>query len=433
MGARLLTQRTALLESIVRRVGTPAYVYDAELIRERLRALTGALAPMPHRLFYSVKANSNVAVLGLLRKLGAGVDVVSVGEMARAFRAGFRAADIVFSGVGKRPDELEEAVGHRIRVVHVESTAEFEALRELAARRGGEVSFGIRMNPDVATATHPYVQTGEASMKFGVPMEEVSDIAWAAMRSPHLRLTSIGAHIGSQICDPDHYRDAAVRLLAVVRELRGLGVDTLDSVDVGGGLGIRYSDETPLDVDAFAAAVRPLIEGTGLELHVEPGRYLVGNAGVLLTRCLYRKRAGGKTFVIADAGVNDMIRASLYDAQHQVLVVAAGPAPPADGEPVDVVGPVCETGDFLAKARALPAAVPGALLAVCDVGAYGFSMSSNYNSRPRVAEVLVDGDHWAVVRERESLDDLMRGEVTLDQLDAADAWTRAAGTGSRPS
>jgi diaminopimelate decarboxylase len=431
MGPRVLTQRPALLESIARRLGTPAYVYDADLIRARYRALTGALAPLRHRLFYSVKANSNVAVLGVLRKLGAGVDVVSVGEMARAFRAGFRAADLVFSGVGKRADELEQAVGHRIRVVNVESTAEFEMLRELAARRGGDVSFGIRMNPDVATATHPYVQTGEASMKFGVPMEEVPDIAWAAMRSPGLKLTSVGMHIGSQICDAAHYRDGAARLLAVVRELRGFGVDTLESVDVGGGLGIQYIDETPLDVEAFAAAVRPLVDATGLELHVEPGRYLVGNAGVLLTRCLYRKRAGGKTFVIADAGVNDMLRASLYGAVHGISVVGAGQAPPADGEPVDVVGPVCETGDFLAKARSLPEAVPGALLAVCDVGAYGFTMSSTYNSRPRVPEVLVDGDHWAVVRERESLDDLMRGEVTLDQLDAADAWTRAAGTGSR--
>jgi len=406
-------------------------VYDAEAVRDRYRALDAALDPLPHRLYYSVKANSNTALLGVLRKLGAGVDVVSVGEMARAFRAGFRASDIVFSGVGKRPDELEQAVGHRIRSVNVESTAEFELLREIAERRSGSVSLGIRLNPDVATSTHPYTQTGEASMKFGVPMDEVLDIAWAAMHSPGLRLTSVGMHIGSQICDASHYAEGAARLLGVVRELRGMGLDTLESVDVGGGLGIRYHDEVPLDPKAFAGAVRPLVEGTGLHLAVEPGRYLVGNAGVLLTRCLYRKRAGGKTFVIADAGVNDMIRASLYGAVHGVVVVAPGQGPPADQAPVDVVGPVCESGDFLARDRSLPDAVPGALLAVCDVGAYGFTMSSNYNSRPRAAEVLVDGDLWAVVRDRESLDDLMRGEATLDQLDSADAWTRAASAGAR--
>jgi diaminopimelate decarboxylase len=431
VGPRLLTQRRALLESVARKVGTPVYVYDAEGIRDRFRALDAALDPMPHRLYYSVKANGNLALLGVLRKLGAGVDVVSVGEMARAFRAGFRPADIVFSGVGKRSDELEQAVGHRIRSVNVESTAEFELLREIAERRSGSVSFGIRMNPDVVTSTHPYTQTGEASMKFGVPMDEVLDIARAARRSQALRLTSVGMHIGSQICDAAHYREGAARLLGVVRELRAAGLDTLESVDVGGGLGIRYNDEIPLDLTAFADAVRSLVDETGLHLAVEPGRFLVGNAGHLLTRCLYRKRAGGKTFVIVDAGVNDMIRASLYGAVHRVVVIGPGQGPPADREPVDVVGPVCETGDFLAKDRSLPGAVPGALLAVCDVGAYGFTMSSNYNSRPRAPEVLVDGDLWAVVRERESLDDLMRGEATIDQLDSADAWTRATSAGAR--
>ena len=431
MGPRVLTSHRSLLEAVVRKVGTPVYVYDAEVIRDRYQSLAAALHPMPHRLYYSVKANGNLAVLGVLRKLGAGVDVVSVGEIARAFRAGFRAGDIVFSGVGKRPDELEQAVGHHIRSVNVESTAEFELLREIAGRRGGSVSFGIRMNPDVVVPTHPYTQTGEASMKFGVPMEEVLDIAWAAMRTPGLRLTSVGMHIGSQICDASYYREGAARLLAVVRELRGMGLDTLESLDVGGGLGIRYQDEIPLHPTAFADAVRPLVDGSGLHLAVEPGRFLVGNAGYLLTRCLYRKRAAGKTFVIADAGVNDMLRASLYGAVHQVVVVGGGRGPAAGREPVDVVGPVCETGDFLAKDRSLPDAVPGALLAVCDVGAYGFTMSSNYNSRPRAAEVLVDGDLWAVVRERESLDELMRGEVALDQLDSANAWTRAASAGAR--
>jgi diaminopimelate decarboxylase len=432
VGARLLTERTELLTAVARRIGTPVFVYDADHIRNQYGALNAALQGVPHRVHYSVKANSSVAILGVLRKLGAGVDVVSVGEMARAFRAGFRPGDIIFSGVGKRPDELEQAVAQRIRMVNVESVAEFELLCRIAERQGGEVRVGVRVNPDVETATHPYTQTGKAGMKFGVPLDEVATIAVRTLDIPSLSLVAIGMHIGSQIFDAAQFGEGASRLRELVVQLRDLGVTSLDGVDVGGGIGIRYVDEPPMKLAEYAAALRPLVEDTGLPIVLEPGRYLVGNAGALLTRTLYRKHSGGKTFVIVDAGMNDLLRPSLYGAMHEIAVVggAADTGSDAiDGELVDVVGPVCETGDFIAKDRYLPGAVPGALLAVRSAGAYGFTMGSTYNSRPRPPEVLVDGDRWAVIRERESLEDLMRGEYTLDQVDAAGGWTETSGAG----
>jgi len=435
VGARLLTERPELLTAVARRVGTPVFVYDADHIRSQYGTMRAALDGVPHRVHYSVKANSSVAVLGVLRKLGAGVDVVSVGEMARAFRAGYRPGDIIFSGVGKRPEELEQAVAQRIRMVNVESVAEFDLLCRIAERQGGEARVGIRVNPDVETATHPYTQTGKAGMKFGVPLEEVATIAARTLHMPSLRLVSIGMHIGSQIVDAEQFGEGASRLRELVAQLRDLGVTSLDGVDVGGGIGIRYIDETPLKLDEYAAVLRPLAEGTGLPIVLEPGRYLVGNAGVLLARTLYRKHSGGKTFVIVDAGMNDLLRPSLYGAMHEIVVVGGAAADTGsdgiDGELVDVVGPVCETGDFLAKDRYLPGAVPGALLAVRSAGAYAFTMGSTYNSRPRPPEVLVDGDRWAVIRERESLEDLMRGEYTLDQVDAAGGWTETSGAGVR--
>lgn len=431
MGAGVLIERPALLETIARRAGTPVYVYDAAHIRARYAALTAALGDRPHRIYYSVKANSNLAVLGLLKRLGAGVDVVSVGELARAFHAGFRPGDIVFSGVGKRADELEQAVTQRIHLVNVESVGEFHALAAIAERRGVDVRLGIRVNPDVKVDTHPYTQTGEAGLKFGVPLDEVPTIVDLAKTSPRVKLSAIGMHIGSQILDPADFRRAAERLVGVVEEVRARGVDTLEVVDAGGGVGIRYQDETPMPVEEYAAALRPLTDGTGLTLAVEPGRYLVGEAGVLLTRCLHLKRSGGKTFAIVDGAMNDLLRPSLYGAVHGVEVVtpAAGDGVGAE-DVVDVVGPVCETGDFLARDRSVPGIGPGALLAVTGAGAYGFSMSSTYNSRPRVPEVLADDTRWAIVRERETLEDLMRGESTLDQLDAGKSWrsmTRSAG------
>ena len=431
MGAGILIERPSLLEAIARRVGTPVYVYDAAQIRARYGALADALGDRPHRIHYSVKANSNLAVLGLFKRLGAGVDVVSVGELARAFHAGFRPGDIVFSGVGKRMDELEQAVTQRIHLVNVESVAECKVLAAVAERRGVDVRMGIRVNPDVKVDTHPYTQTGAAGLKFGVPLDEVLAIVDLVAAHPRVTLSAIGMHIGSQILDPADFRRAAERLAGVVAAVRGQGIDTLEVVDAGGGVGIRYQDETPMSVERYADALRPLTDDTGLTLAVEPGRYLVGEAGVLLTRCLHLKRSGGTTFAVVDGAMNDLLRPSLYGAIHGVELVSPGASDQlGSADVVDVVGPVCETGDFLARKRSIPGIGPGALLAITGAGAYGFSMSSTYNSRPRVPEVLADDTRWAVVRERETLEDLMRGEATLDQLDAGNGWlsvTRSAG------
>lgn len=416
VGAGLLTERAALLEEIARQVGTPVYVYDAAEIERQYRVLSGALDPVPHRIFYSVKANSNLAVLGFLRRLGAGADIVSGGELARVLRAGFPPADIVFSGVGKTPAELEAALASRVGVINVESRAELEQLDQLARRRDAVVPFGIRVNPDVESATHPYTQTGTLDHKFGVPHDQVMPLLEWALERPALELVSMGMHIGSQIADAAPYRAGARRLAQLVAAARDAGATTLQHVDVGGGIGIRYMNEPALEAGVFAGAVRQLAQETGLPLAVEPGRFLLGNAGLLLARCLYRKVAGEKEFVIVDAGMNDLLRPSLYGAAHEVRVIA-GPDQGGEGR-VDVVGPLCESGDFLALDRELPGAVPGALLAVLGAGAYGFTMSSSYNSRPRAAEVLLDGERWAVVRERETADDLMRGEHTMDDLDA---------------
>lgn len=418
MGESILTPNGNRLSAIAAGVGTPVYVYDAEIVRAQYGALTAALAPTPHRVFYSAKANANLAVLGVLHELGAGADIVSVGELHRCRCAGIPPEDIVFSGVGKRPDELREAMMQGVLQINVESFAELRVLAGLARDEGCRVPFGIRVNPDVTTETHPYTQTGQRDMKFGAPLDDVVPMArWAAAR-PEVELVSVGMHIGSQIADVSRYRVGAERLIRIVEDVRAAGVETLRNVDVGGGLGIRYWDERPLDPADFADAVRPLHEATALPLVVEPGRFLLGNAGVLVTTCLYRKQAGGKEFVIVDAGMNDLLRPSLYQAGHEVRVLAAS-ARDDDSEahgPADVVGPLCESGDFLGLGRDLPDARPGALLGVFGAGAYGFVMSSNYNGRPRAAEVLLDGERWAVVRRRETVDDLMRGERRLEDV-----------------
>lgn len=419
-------------------VGTPVYVYDAEKVRSQYARLCAALAGVPHRLYYSVKANANLAVLSLLRSLGSGADIVSGGELARALKAGFQGRDLVFSGVGKTEQELRAALDARVGLINLESEGEFEVLRGLARGLGAPVAVGIRVNPDVTTETHPYTQTGRAGMKFGVPLDQVVPLARCVAAERDLVLTSVGMHIGSQIGEAAPYRAGAERLAGVVAELRAAGITTLTSVDVGGGLGIDYGRGEGLEPSEFAAAVAPLARATGLPLLIEPGRFVVGNAGYLLTRVLYHKRSGGREFLITDAGMNDLLRPSLYQAYHEIVVLAAAAteaagagssgvlpassAPPAasapsapfpPSAPVDVVGPNCESGDFLALDRRLDGARPGALLAVLGAGAYGFGMSFQYNSRPRAAEVLVDGDRYAIVRERERAEDLMRGESVV--------------------
>jgi len=395
------------LTAVADGAGTPTYVYNAEMIRRRYRALDRALEPVPHRLAYAVKANANLAVLRILRDLGAGADIVSGGELARALAAGFAPERIVFSGVGKSDEELAAAVDAGIGHVHLESAAELTALARIAAQRGRPVQVGIRVNPDVTAETHPYIATGQGGIKFGVPTDQVLPLALAVAEHPLLALDTIAMHVGSQLLNTGPYTEGVGRLLALVARLREAGITGLRNLDVGGGIGIRYRDEQPLTPVELARAIVPPVRDSGLTLVLEPGRYLVGSAGVLLTTVLSRKHSGGKDLVIVDAGMNDLVRPSHYLAYHELVEVEARGRPAG---PVDVVGPVCETGDFLARDRILPAAERGERLAVLGSGAYGFVMASNYNTRPRPAEVVVDGGHWWVARSRETVEDLYRGE-----------------------
>jgi diaminopimelate decarboxylase len=390
-------------------VGTPAYVYGANLIRAQFHALDDALHEIPHRVCYSVKANGNLAVLRVLRQAGAGADIVSVGELRRVLAAGFAPDTIVFSGVGKTAEEIEEAIGAGIGFLNIESTSELDVVAAAARNLGKRASVGIRVNPDVATQTHPYTKTGEKTAKFGVPFDDVVNVARRIAAEPRLRLRGLAMHLGSQLTDVDPYHRGTVKLLELVAALRASGIATLEALDVGGGLGVRYHAEQAPSPKAFAAAVVPAIRAAGLKLLCEPGRYLVANAGLLLTRVLYRKRAGGKEFVIVDAGMTDFVRPSHYNAHHDIVPLHDGGRAE---RVVNVVGPICESGDFLALDRKLPVVKPGELLAVLGTGAYGFVMSSTYNQRPRPPEVMVDGEAYFVARPRETLDDLLRGEVT---------------------
>lgn len=396
------------LSAIAEAVGTPVYIYNAEVIRRQYGVLDQALAGVPHRICFAVKANSNLAVLRVFRDLGAGADIVSGGELSRAIAAGFPPQRIVFSGVGKSPAELEQALLVGVGHIHLESSDELDKLSAIAERLGKGAAVGIRVNPDVTAETHPYIATGQGGIKFGVPFDQVQALALRVHAHPLLTLDSIAMHIGSQILDPAPYREGLGKLAGLVRELRAAGIDTIRNLDIGGGLGIRYKDEIPLDPVRFLAAVRPLAEETGLTLVMEPGRFLVGSAGLLLTTVLSRKHSGGKELVLVDAGMNDLVRPSHYMAWHEMVELEAAGRPEV---PVDVVGPVCETGDFLARDRTLPGVVAGERIAVLGAGAYGFVMASSYNSRTRPAEVLVDGGRWAVVRPRERVEDLFAGET----------------------
>ncbi len=396
------------LAEVADAVGTPAFVYNAAAIRRRYRELVAALAPLRPKVHFAVKANSNLAVLRVLRDLGAGVDIVSGGELARARAAGFAAADVVFSGVGKREEELAAALEVGVGHVNIESLDELERLGAVAARLRRRSVIGIRVNPDVTTETHPYISTSSGGIKFGVPADRVAEAARFAAAHPWLELGVLAIHLGSQLADPAPFAEGADRLLALLAEVRSLGIDTVRALDVGGGLAIAYRGGDGMRLAAYAEALLPRLGPAGLETYVEPGRFLVGAAGVLVTGVLYRKHSGGKDFVIVDAAMNDLLRPSLYRAHHGIVEVDASGT---SERPVDVVGPVCETGDFLALDRPLPDVPPGARLAVLGAGAYGFVMSSNYNTRPRAPEVLVDGERWAVVRPRERVEDLFATET----------------------
>jgi len=405
------------VDDIARGAGTPAYVYNAAAIRVRYAALTQALAALPHRIQYAVKANACLAVLRVLRDLGAGCDIVSAGELRRALAAGFAPEGIVFSGVGKTNEELAEACATGIGQINVESLEELEALAQVAARGEHRIRAGIRVNPDVTVDTHPFITTGTAAAKFGIPADQVVEVARRIATHPRMELSGIAMHVGSQLLDPAPYVKGARTLADLVRSIRSVGILTLRSIDLGGGLGIQYDDEIPLQPATLAEAIRPIVASLGLALHLEPGRYLVGSAGILLATVLYRKHAGGKDFVVVDAGMNDLVRPSHYNAHHEVVVATdRGRA----ATPVDVVGPICESGDFLALERRLPSVDRGDVIVILGAGAYGFVMSSTYNARPRAPEILVDRGRWAVARRRDTLDDLMRGE-RADCFDAKEA------------
>jgi diaminopimelate decarboxylase len=402
------------LTDIAKEVGTPAYVYNAEAIQSRYRSLDRSLGSLPHRICFAVKANSNLAILRILRDLGAGADIVSGGEMARALAAGFAPEQIVFSGVGKTAEELRSAVRAGVGHLKVESREELELVGSIAEEEAAQVRVGIRVNPDVTTETHPYISTGKSGIKFGVPTDQVAPAAAYVQGHPRLELTTLAMHLGSQLVDPEPFRQGIGRLIDLVALLRRGGVTTLRVLDIGGGLGIRYSDELSMDPTEFATAVVPLLTPTGLNVYLEPGRFLVGSAGVLLTRVLYRKHSGGKEFVVVDAGMNDLVRPSYYQAYHEIVEVVEQGRP---ARRADVVGPVCETGDFLALDRTLPGLEAGDALAVLGAGAYGFVMASNYNSRPRPPEIVVDGGNWWVARPREQVESLLGTERLAPERD----------------
>lgn len=391
--------------------GTPLYVYSRATLERHYRAFDEAFGGKEHLICYAVKANSNLAVLNVLARLGSGFDIVSAGELERVLRAGGDPFRVVFSGVGKREDELRRALEVGIRCFNVEVPDELDILNRLAGERGVLAPISLRVNPDVDAKTHPYISTGLRENKFGIPMDAAFVEYLRAKTLPNLKIVGIDCHIGSQLTKIDPFLDAFDRLLGMVDRLAGEGI-VLEHIDIGGGLGIRYNDESPPEPREYAAAVIDRLKGRNVSLFMEPGRAIVGNAGVLLTRVLYLKSNGEKHFAVVDAAMNDLIRPSLYQAWQAILPVEVPTA--SETQSYDIVGPVCETGDFLGKDREL-ALVPGDVLAVRSAGAYGFTMSSNYNSRPRAAEILVDGDRAHVVRQRETLEGLFSLESVIPE------------------
>ena len=397
------------LGEIAERFGTPCYVYSRATLERHWQVFDAALGSHPHLICYAVKANSSLAVLQVLARMGSGFDIVSEGELERVLRAGGEPSRIVFSGVGKRAAEMRRALEAGIRCFNVESEAELVRLEAVAAETGHTAPVSIRVNPDVDAQTHPYISTGLRDNKFGIDVDRALQVYQRAAALPHLHVTGIDCHIGSQLTDIAPFVDALDRVLQLLDRLQSAGID-LSHIDLGGGLGIPYeTQDKPPQPDVYARALLTRMGDRPQELLLEPGRAIAGNAGILLTSVEYLKHTAHKNFAIVDAAMNDLQRPSLYGAWHDIV-----PVRPRDGTPTryDVVGPICETGDFLGKERALVLAA-GDLLAVRSAGAYGFTMSSNYNSRPRAAEVMVDGDQVFVIRERETLDDLYRHEQLL--------------------
>lgn len=398
------------LSAIAQRFGTPTYVYSRAHIEAQYRSFTDALDGVPHLVCYAVKANSNLGVLNALARMGAGFDIVSRGELERVLAAGGQAEKIVFSGVGKTREDMRRALEVGVHCFNVESTDELERLQVVAAEMGVRAPISLRVNPDVDAGTHPYISTGLKENKFGIAIADAEEVYIRAAQLPNLEVLGVDCHIGSQLTTLPPFLDALDRLLALIDRLGECGI-YLQHIDLGGGVGVRYRDEEPPLISDYIQAVRERIEGRDLTLMFEPGRYIVANAGVLLTQVEYLKHTEHKDFAIVDAAMNDLIRPALYQAWMDVTAVT----PRAnEARTYDIVGPICETGDFLAKDRQL-ALEEGDLLAVHSAGAYGFVMSSNYNTRGRAAEVLVDGDQAFEVRRRETVAQLYAGESLLPE------------------
>ena len=398
------------LAEVARRCGTPCYVYSRAAIEQQWHAFNGAFGTQEHLICYAVKANSNIAILNILARLGSGFDIVSVGELERVIRAGGDPRRVVFSGVGKRRDEIQRALQAGIKCFNVESAAELEQINLIAGAAGVRAPVSLRVNPDINVNTHPYIATGLRENKFGIPYENALALYERAAAMTHVQVFGIDCHIGSQITVLAPFLDALERLRALLEQIERKGI-SIRHIDIGGGLGINYRDEMPPAAADYIKAVRDIFSGKACELIVEPGRSIVGNAGVLLTRVEYIKNTPHRNFVIVDTAINDILRPSLYDAWHDIVPLQEQ-APGAAGDICDIVGPVCETGDFLGKDRTLSLAA-GDVLAICSAGAYGFSMSSTYNSRPRACEVMLDRGSIHEIRQRESIDTLMTGESLL--------------------
>lgn len=397
------------LQQLAEQHGTPLYVYSRDAIERAYLAYAQALEGQPGMICYAVKANSNIAVLNILARLGAGFDIVSVGELERVLKAGGDPDRIVFSGVAKRPDEIARALKAGVHCINIESEPELDRIDQVASELGILAPISFRVNPDVDAGTHPYISTGLKENKFGIAIDEARRIYKAAASKDNVRIIGMDCHIGSQLTEIAPFLDALDRLLVLVDELASDGIQ-ISHLDIGGGLGVCYTDEQPPSTADFVQAVRDKLAGRKLSLVMEPGRSIVANAGVMLTQVEFLKPTGEKNFAIIDGAMNDLIRPALYSAYQEIIPVQVR----EEGETKqwDLVGPVCETGDFLGKDRSLNIQ-PGDMLAVCSAGAYGFTMASNYNTRPRAAEIMIDDNKAHLIRKRESLVDLLRGEQTL--------------------
>jgi diaminopimelate decarboxylase len=398
------------LREIAEAVGTPCYVYSYATLHQHFTVFDRSFADVSHLICFSVKSNSNIAILNRIGLLGGGVDIVSGGELYRALKAGIPANRIVYSGVGKTVDEIDYALSNAILMFNIESTEELEAIAARARSLGRKAPIALRVNPDVDPRTHPYISTGMKKNKFGIDIENAIKAYERARELECIEILGVDCHIGSQLTEIAPFVDTLRRLRALIERLDGIGIP-VRYLDLGGGLGIVYDQEAPPHPREYAQAMLKELNGLSCTLIFEPGRVIVGNAGVLLSKVLYTKKTAIKNFIIVDAGMNDLIRPSFYGSYHHIQSVAR---PGGETRLVDVVGPICESGDFLARDRELPLVKPGDYLAVMSAGAYSFSMGSNYNSRPRPPEVLVDGDRYFIIRRRETWDDLVRGETIPD-------------------